>query len=1272
DTELVPKGLLIADVNGDDAKDIIVTNSMSYTVSAFLGDDTGQFGIPLSVPVGHLPVQARFGTAMVGEMEVEAVIVNNIGDETWSILVFTGMDTVQVISEPAIPEKILEIKYYDEYNINVNNVFGDTNHDREQGYILIEANEIFNVAQHGIISDAGELDPNAQPGVAASFKKADSEHLVPGISIVNNLIVNAGNAGIYFSGSPYADLMGTAVPFGRILNNTIYNADVGIQVDENASPTILNNIVANSDIGISIDSTSQTTIAGAMVYQENTTDYVGISDIDQYSLFLDKDDPLFVDPEHYNFYLAAGSPAIDNAMDNIQDRPELTTVNGDLGISPSPILAPNYDLYGQLRTDDPNMNTDPGSGLDPFTDRGAIDRVDFTPPTATLIDPLDNDPLGVDRDPEENEVFIAYERVFSFAIKLSDSSGAGIDDNTVMSHAVKIYQDGSSTPLIVGSDYYFSYDTQENIIQLYPASGTWPAGSTYEIVLNNSEDGIADIAGNPVTPSQNRFDGLTAFNIAIASFDFGDAPDPTYPSLLGDTQDPNEGGARHVQMGDYYLGFHVTGENDANLVYDEETGELIMNANGDAGDDGVVFSDSALLIGQENVEAIVTASRNGGYLNAWIDFNGDGDWDDPGEQIATNLELHQGANSVLFDVSDTLSTMITYARFRYSSQPDLTPIGEAPDGEVEDYQVHIVGALLDYGDAPDSYGTTFLNNGANHEIHGSIYLGNNVDNEIDGQPHPHAVGDDQIGILAGNTVINDEDGVEFTDYFIPGQSASINVTAHGAGYLNAWIDFNADGVWDESEQVADNVFLADEIKALIVNVPAEAENCMTFARFRFSSDLDLAPTGTASDGEVEDYAITISSQPRDFGDAPRSYLTQENSSAANALIVLPGKNNDILLIANTAGTKYDGVKFSFVNEITYGDTARVTFNQVTQSYLIDVDPNATTAQSVIDAINEEGTFLAILDVTNDMNNNGTGLIGTTTGIVTTTSGGYDGEGEDAVSHALGSGLMLGTLVDAELDGVASEDALADDQSNLDDEEGFSNITQIALIAGEQASLTVSATLHEVGGVAQTAYLNGWIDFNQDGVFDENEQVIAGMAVTENWTDHLVDITIPIDALEGDTYARFRISSEQNLDWFGPADDGEVEDYLVNIIKGDATIKGHAFQDLNFNTVWDANEEGRVGITVYIDIDNDGQLDVDSFGIPTEPYTVTMDDNLATLDIDETGYYEFKGLFGQPNPYTIRELTPTNSLQSYPNELVVLPDSSYGNSDGSYTIFLEDG
>ena len=125
----------------------------------------------------------------------------------------------------------------------------------------------------------------------------------------------------------------------------------------------------------------------------------------------------------------------------------------------------------------------------------------------------------------------------------------------------------------------------------------------------------------------------------------------------------------------------------------------------------------------------------------------DGDWDDPYEQIFVDQMLVKGENVLTFEAPGNIESTASYARFRYSSEQGLGVTGEAPDGEVEDYQVYIVNALLDFGDAPESYGTTLEDDGARHETSTSLVLGSIVDNEIDGRAHPNALGDDQIGIL---------------------------------------------------------------------------------------------------------------------------------------------------------------------------------------------------------------------------------------------------------------------------------------------------------------------------------------------------------------------------------------------------------------------------------------------------------------------------------------------------------------------------------------------
>jgi Ca2+-binding RTX toxin-like protein len=159
-------------------------------------------------------------------------------------------------------------------------------------------------------------------------------------------------------------------------------------------------------------------------------------------------------------------------------------------------------------------------------------------------------------------------------------------------------------------------------------------------------------------------------------FEFGDAPDPTYPTLLASN------GARHLPFSPLYLGAGMDAEFDGQPTADA-TGDD-NDANGDD-EDGVVIP--SILIQGVAATATVTASA-AGKLDAWIDYNQDGAFG-PGEQIAASLDVVAGANAVTFVVPSTARAGTSFARFRISSAGGLSPDGAAADGEVEDYQAQV-------------------------------------------------------------------------------------------------------------------------------------------------------------------------------------------------------------------------------------------------------------------------------------------------------------------------------------------------------------------------------------------------------------------------------------------------------------------------------------------------------------------------------------------------------------------------------------------------------
>ena len=143
-------------------------------------------------------------------------------------------------------------------------------------------------------------------------------------------------------------------------------------------------------------------------------------------------------------------------------------------------------------------------------------------------------------------------------------------------------------------------------------------------------------------------------------------------------------GARHGIVLDYYLGseidFEPDGQPDATVTGDDN--------DGGEDEDGAVFN--SLIIAGQPVDLTVTASA-AGKLDAWFDFNNNGNWADDGEQIFASQALTTGENNLNFNVpAGLVADVQTVARFRFSSVGGLLYTGFAEDGEVEDYLIEIL------------------------------------------------------------------------------------------------------------------------------------------------------------------------------------------------------------------------------------------------------------------------------------------------------------------------------------------------------------------------------------------------------------------------------------------------------------------------------------------------------------------------------------------------------------------------------------------------------
>ncbi len=167
--------------------------------------------------------------------------------------------------------------------------------------------------------------------------------------------------------------------------------------------------------------------------------------------------------------------------------------------------------------------------------------------------------------------------------------------------------------------------------------------------------------------------------------DYGDAPSSSqtgFASSYPVTFDEN--GARHTNVfSGVFLGRTISPAND---------GIHSANADADSSDDGVSWPFPLVSSSTDGISSVWIENGGSvvGKVDAWVDFNRDGDWNDAGEKIFDSANINPGRQFMSFSVPGGVSVGTTFARFRISLNGKLGPTGSAYDGEVEDSLVEIV------------------------------------------------------------------------------------------------------------------------------------------------------------------------------------------------------------------------------------------------------------------------------------------------------------------------------------------------------------------------------------------------------------------------------------------------------------------------------------------------------------------------------------------------------------------------------------------------------
>ncbi|MEM8678911.1 MAG: GEVED domain-containing protein, partial [Planctomycetota bacterium] len=195
-----------------------------------------------------------------------------------------------------------------------------------------------------------------------------------------------------------------------------------------------------------------------------------------------------------------------------------------------------------------------------------------------------------------------------------------------------------------------------------------------QVMITVAVDTALSDPGFAVVPDQQfSIEVLDVDEVTPPELDFGDAGG-TFPTRLEDD------GARHVAEGPT-LG--SSRDTEANSDGAAGVGDDLSQLDDE---DGVIAP--TVYLGRTSFDLSILAGNVGSsaFLDAWIDFDGDGSWQ-ASEQIMASVLLQEGENVFSIVVPEGLSPGSRMARFRISSTGGLTTTGWAANGEVEDHAI---------------------------------------------------------------------------------------------------------------------------------------------------------------------------------------------------------------------------------------------------------------------------------------------------------------------------------------------------------------------------------------------------------------------------------------------------------------------------------------------------------------------------------------------------------------------------------------------------------
>ena len=347
-----------------------------------------------------------------------------------------------------------------------------------------------------------------------------------------------------------------------------------------------------------------------------------------------------------------------------------------------------YDNYESTETFHTSIPIDPGASPGPINFVYLISDLTFN---------ANGELLAGIRTSCNASFFSSYNH-FAETNLITQNTGTGIYNNSITELDITAFGD------------YANEDTYGGVATYTNTLGNNIIGVSSADILNEAgPHGIA-IFNDP--PNAGEITPLAAVSYGIAGadpkgvggdielwtscseYDYGDLPDIADGTTGVNDYETNEmnGGPNHKIIDGLFLGTIVDGELDGvpdPLAVGDDT------AGGSDDEDGIAIFSSANISPGASIRFpldVVNTTLDTAYLVAWIDWNGDGDFDEGNEIVANLKDNKDGVFPSFIEVTvpnDAVQGSLLGFRIRLSNDDNMTPYGRAGSGEVEDYLLGI-------------------------------------------------------------------------------------------------------------------------------------------------------------------------------------------------------------------------------------------------------------------------------------------------------------------------------------------------------------------------------------------------------------------------------------------------------------------------------------------------------------------------------------------------------------------------------------------------------